>query len=293
VRQPNITYQPIITVFHWLLISFTALSLCACATGPNDHEEQLNKQLEDLAANHGIFVFFKGDPLRFFHPSWKNPPVSVRAEALSHHDKKFVITALKKALSIYPPSFVSKHIGAIVLLKKFSLYGYGYGGTYTVFKTPGYNLLYLSKGKVSDEDFVNQFIDSFHHEFSSVLMQMHNFPEKEWRAVNGKSFKYNYEGEESPGFKALQNDDISSEFSIHMVRHGFLSEYAMSGIEEDFNVFAAVALKDPEWMSELAVDHPKIHQKLQLMLNFYLKIDKGFAKSEPFKFYQAKGLLKL
>lgn len=278
--------------FLLFLLLSSAILLWSCAAASNEKEQTIDQQLEKLAASHGILLFFKGDPSRFFHPSWQKEPVNAKAEALTDNEKKMMLEPLQKALSLYPKSFVKSHIGSIVLLKSLSLYGSSYAGTYTVFKTPGYNLLYLTRGSVTDKDFASFFIDSFHHELSSVLMEMHPFPEKEWRVVNGESFKYRYEHEDSPGLSALK-DDVSTGFSIQMVANGFLSEYAMSSLEEDVNVFVAVALKDPQWMSELAVEHIKIKQKLNLMMRFYVGIDKAFAQSEPYKFYRAKGLLDL
>lgn len=50
---------------------------------------------------------------------------------------------------------------------------------------------------------------------------------------------------------------------------GFLSNYSLSNLENDFNVFAEVALTEPGRLKELSAEYPRIRQKTTMLMEFY------------------------
>lgn len=269
-------------VFGFIIFSLVLTPVLGCAA--QDKGLSLKQAFDELSQVYKIQVIHKYTP-DVFHEAWRKPPIQAIGTEPSDSEKKIFLESLKVALAAYPKEVLQEHLLGIVILKKLLLYNTLYGGTYAYFDEPGWNVIYLSRGLISDTDLPEFLIDSFHHEFSSILMRSHHFPETEWKKVNETSFKYAYE----ESVKALQ-DHVQNSSDENLFPQGFLSQYAMSNLEEDFNVFSGVALTYPEWMIELVQKHERLKQKLLIWLGFYLSIDRGFSQTKAFKLYKEKNL---
>ena len=50
---------------------------------------------------------------------------------------------------------------------------------------------------------------------------------------------------------------------------GFVHDYGMSDMENDFNTYAELAMTQPEKLIQLAEQYPKIKEKTRILVDFY------------------------
>jgi hypothetical protein len=50
---------------------------------------------------------------------------------------------------------------------------------------------------------------------------------------------------------------------------GFVSDYGMSSLENDFNTYAELAMTEPEKLKQLADQYPIIRAKTRILVQFY------------------------
>ncbi len=100
-------------------------------------------------------------------------------------------------------------------------------------------------------------------------MFTHYFQKEEW--INSSNLKHG-----TSGVTALENGQTSERFEDHYHDAGFLNQYAMSSIENDFNSFAKnlFAAKRNFWTS--IKNYQLLEKKKLLTIQFYQKIDRRF-----------------
>lgn len=257
-------------------------------------EELISSPFKDLEERYFLHVEYK-NILSTVHESWLQAPSKMRAEPLEAKDIPLVHKVLQKAFAEYPDKVIQKNIKLIGVAKKIYMYDLLYGATYAYFGEPGVSKasirsdIYMGLENLDKDVEMDAYLsDSFHHEFSSILLNEYDFPEEAWRKVNPKGFKYTHEESAVPGLEALKNKEFD-QADDEMKAQGFLSEYAKASLEEDFNIFTGVAFVYPEWMFELAQKYESLNKKLHLWLKFYLSIDPDFAGKRVFKFYRERG----
>ena len=78
---------------------------------------------------------------------------------------------------------------------------------------------------------------TFHHEFSSILYRNHPsfFDEAGWKNANISGFDYN---DPEAGVGAIRNNQSSQDLDTALCKKGFLTQYSVSGMENDINTFA-------------------------------------------------------
>lgn len=205
-----------------------------------------------------------------FPKSWQQEPISAHMVEIDEKEFLRLPALLETALAKYPAALIAKNIKSIVLAKEIVFYGVGYGGTNSLKsvyicnagKAGGYSDLFI--------------IDSFHHEFSSILLRNYTFPNQKWLACNLKGFSYN--PSDHGGRKAIEEGTASLEGSDRLYRKGFLSQYSMSELEEDFNVYSGLIFTDPEKFKDLLNKYGAIGKKFEIWLSFYASIDKCFTR---------------
>lgn len=125
----------------------------------------------------------------------------------------------------------------------------------------------------------------FHVEFSSILLRNHAaLLEKQlWQALNPPGFKYL-----GNVVDAVKQGKAGLKLSVALHGQGFLTEYACSTLENDFNGFAARLFGGVAHVWAIAGKHPKIRKKLEPTIGFYRKLD-GTMDEKFFK-GQVKGM---
>jgi hypothetical protein len=241
-----------------------------------------------LEKRYGIIIYFR--QLEKAVPEyWLKPPTSFKYKPLAEADLDFFYLPIQAALAQYPDSMIKNNLRAIGLAHTLSFFNTEYGATYSETQ-PKRNSIYLAKTEQLDKaDAFDYLLDSVHHEFSSILLKKYNFPEQAWRDANPSGFKYLYEDKQNPGLEALQRSDVYLTGKEHYER-GFLSEYALASLEEDFNVYSGEIFTHPEAILKKAKIYPRIAKKVRIWLGFYISIDIKFMQMPLFKQYAKAGL---
>jgi len=215
----------------------------------------------------GVEIIFS-DPDPIFPQSWYDSPSSAKIEIIECDDEiKRSLTIIKKALMKYPVEILKSNLSKIYVLYHLSFYDVGYGGTYWE------ENVYITNRGVSnsyDDVFVEQL---FHAEFSSILFHNYKqyFNKSSWKAANDPDAEYG-EG----GYEAIKSGVDSEEFNEKINILGFLTEYGMSDLENDFNSFAKnIFIADPGFW-ELFAKYKRLNKKLEIILKFYNNIDPVF-----------------
>lgn len=223
-----------------------------------------------------------------FPAYWLEAPILATYEPVLDAALPALCGFVEEALDKYPVSLIRRNLKQIGLAKRLYFYGSFYGATYTE-SGPDRGSLFLSQESTSpDADTRDYIMDSVHHEFSSLLMKKYPFPMQQWRQANTADFAYAFEDKANPGLEAMRSGQDKLKDDA-LFAQGFLSAYAMSSVEEDFNVFSGVAFLYPDWMIELAQAHEPLRNKLVVWLDFHLAIDAAFKDTPVFQKYLAQG----
>lgn len=151
--------------------------------------------------------------------------------------------------------------------------GAPYGGTYDVEKKAIYLVMTTGDGFRSSKSRIKR---TFHHELSSLLMEYHNFNENLWRAAHGDNFEY--EKDKDPFYEWMYlHGHVDPVDEDELLDRGLLRQYAETGVENDFNIYASEIFTNPRKMKKLIKEYPIIKSKYEVFKAFYLSIDSGFA----------------
>ncbi|WP_320043554.1 hypothetical protein [uncultured Desulfobacter sp.] len=176
---------------------------------------------------------------------------------------------LNLALAKYPASLLAKHLDLVYI-------GGGYrenGGIITgLYEKRKLYLFYNHSQGDNSDAFLEQ---TFHHEFSSILIQAYNFPAFEWLAQNPKNFDYIIN-------PIKINEYMNSITTYHpnkaQLEQGLVSSYGKANAENDINTYAELVFTDPEKIQSYISTYPIIKQKYIVLKTFYLSISPHFGK---------------
>ena len=142
-----------------------------------------------------------------------------------------------------------------------SFYGRDYGGTNSR------DGIYVASDSEID-DFEKWPKEALHAEFSSILCRNYPFPWAEWASANEKGWQYIGYGKD---LSILDREDLDDQ-TEDLLSKGFLSVYAQTSREEDFNAYAAHFFERRSSLLAAASRHKRIGQKLALVSSFYERI---------------------
>lgn len=270
------------TIIIFIFILSVPISACA-------QQQKETSYFQNIESKYLIPIEYS-EVEKSFPDYWFNEPIKAHVEPLTLNEENIQIInqALNSIFSAYPQKVLSESLRSIGLVNKLYFYDSFYGATYT--QTFMKNSVYLSTQSTDlNADITKYLIDSFHHEFSSILMKKFEFPEQRWRDANPPNFIYEYEKNQNPGLEAMNNKVQTGDVE-ELHAQGFFSEYSMSSIEEDLNVFSGVAFTYPDWMISLAEKYPLMKKKLSVWISFYRSIDPDFDKTPVFLKFKEKKL---
>lgn len=115
---------------------------------------------------------------------------------------------------------------------------------------------------------------TFHHEFSSILLRNHSDLELEmkWRSL-------------SPGLRngnsaaAVKAGIYATGIYTALCAKGYLSAYALSNWENDFNMYAENIFAGGKEFWAVVDRFPAVKQKAGLVISFYHKIWPGYTEN--------------
>jgi hypothetical protein len=192
----------------------------------------------------------------------------------------FALWAINQALDAYPPAFLKVQGPNILLTHKLTILGQPVGGTVQVQMHKGWVIL-ASGGLLSslDLDFMRR---AFHHEFSSILIEVAPFPHAAWEAALPEDFTFPPRNNQEM-LKSLQDYTSAAEMPEIYAR-GFVRGYGRSSQTNDINTYAEFLLEKPDELASLAARYPAIAKKAALISGFYQSLDPGFKTQHFTKF---------
>jgi hypothetical protein len=211
-------------------------------------------------------IFSSEDPI--FPQSWYDTPSNAIIETIeSDDDISRSLMIIKKALKKYPVDVLKSNLRKVYILYDIKFYNVGYGGTYWE------DNVYITNQGISngyDDIFIEQL---FHAEFSSILYLNYKqyFDKKAWKAANAPDVEYG-----NGGYDAIKSGVDSEDFDEVINNQGFLTQYGMSDMENDFNSFAKNIFSSDPGFWELFSKYKRLNKKLNLIIKFYYSIDPQF-----------------
>jgi len=187
---------------------------------------------------------------------------------------RFVRT-ITPAIQRYAPALMRQHLSSVYCLDALTLGGSILAGTYDSAQRSVY-LVHKRTNASSPLRYSSLIRQTFHHEFSSLLMKAHGFDEGAWRQAAGLAFRYEQDEDISFRWKLFRGYIDPVEDSV-LFNRGLLRHYSETGVENDFNTYAQTIFVQPEVMRPLIAQYPIIARKYQLFKDFYLGIDPGLA----------------
>ena len=210
-----------------------------------------------------------------FPESWQTAPIDATGEQISAAEMERSKSVIARALNKYSVVSLKKNLQIIYFLKSMKFYDVGYGGTNST------DALYLTNNGAAmgyNDLYMEQ---TFHHEYSSILYR--NYPsfidEEAWKKANIPGFDYN---DPENGVGAIRNNESSQDLDTTLCKKGFLTQYSLSGIENDINTFAQNIFSPSAGFWKIVDQYPRIKNKVKLLIDFYKKIDPLFT-NEYFK----------
>lgn len=206
-----------------------------------------------------------------FPPEWQAAPIHATASLINTAEIPRCKQVMVKALNKYPAALLQTNLKDVYFFKGILFYNVGYGGTNST------DMVYLTNNGTSlgyTDTYLEQ---TFHHEFSSILFR--NFPAlldtMAWKKANITGFDYN---DPEAGVGAIRNNESSQTLDTALSKKGFLTQYALSGMENDINTLAQNLFKPEPGFWEIVDKFPRIKQKTTLLISFYSKLSAVFTE---------------
>lgn len=209
----------------------------------------------------GIEIHFDIDD-NTFPLSWQGGEINAQGTPLDSEEFERSLDLLTNALNKYPTEVIRSNLKKVYILKEIKFYGIGYGGTNST------DIVYMTNNGVAD-GYTDHYIEqTFHHEFSSILLR--NFPhyinKNSWVQLNQLEYG-------KGGVQALRDSNDSMDIDSVLNEKGFLYQYAASDFENDFNSFAENLFAPSEKFKKVVHKYQALSEKLELIIRFYNLLD--------------------
>ncbi|HMO33007.1 MAG TPA: hypothetical protein PKE63_02560 [Lacibacter sp.] len=194
-----------------------------------------------------LIVFYNGRQA-IFPAEWKKVKARPARMEFFHSDT----AALLRALEMYPPSLIRKHLSRIYVVGSLRWGGQQFYGTNSR------RNIYIEGG---DSVQTNH---TFHHEFSSILLR--NLPNGdlkwEWQKRSPRLVNRSSAAAMWLGYSATALNE-------KLMEDGYLCDYSLSNWENDFNMYAEYIFCGGAAFWKLVDKYPLVKKKVGLVINFY------------------------
>lgn len=220
--------------------------------------ESIDSMEHRLEREHSL-VISAGDPDSFFVPPYTEADAKIpegKVLAASPRVMRESLQGIEDALNCYPEGFVSSLIDAIFISGEMWFDGQRAGGTY------GSSWLIIASS-TKREGYESNYETAYygvHHELSSFVFNQLPIIGFVWAGLMPIDW--------NPATSYLTALSVDS-FATPDYANGFLSKYAETSVENDFNTYAEFAFGNPDKLAELAGEHPLIAKKLRLFIGAY------------------------
>jgi len=204
-----------------------------------------------------------------FPERWLDSPIYAAAEPLLLSEVDRFYKILEREIKKYPQKLLKENIKNIFVMDRLTFHDTYVGGSYAN-KT-----IYITNPRILGQHSDLDVESTFHHELSSVFLLYHPgyFEKKKWLGINDEKFNYG-----KGGLEEIRNNKASRKFDAILNSQGFLHEYALSSLENDFNSFAESIFVGDTRFWDIVDKYPKIEMKLNILIDFYSKLDPIFTK---------------
>lgn len=205
-----------------------------------------------------------------FPEAWRKAPVSARGEKLPEARISQARDILKTALNKHPAAVLQANLKAVYVLSQLRYRGVVTSGTNSR------TCVYVKLGDPQAGYTPAHVEGTFHAELSSILIRNHpQFLDKEaWQQANPSCFQYLGDGVE-----AVKQGKAGVKTETALLEKGFLSQYACSTLENDFNGLTIRLFAGDATLWTLARQYPRIQTKLEIALSFYRQLDPAYTEA--------------
>lgn len=247
---------------------FAVAVLCACS----NHDAQSRMIISEIKQQYGLDIVRLRDKKDL--PSsvvfkMKDGEEHVEISKLGDRLYFTYLNILKRALGKYPSDLIKNTLTKVYIGGPYSENDAVIVGMYE--KTNIY-LFYNHKWGDNTPLFLEQ---TFHHEFSSILVKQYNFPAFDWLKLCPPTFSYIINPKKIDKYMNTVGSYAATE---SMLRDGVVSAYGMVNAENDINTYAETIFTQPEKMKEYIARYPVIAKKYKMLEKFYLDISPEFIK---------------
>lgn len=206
-----------------------------------------------------------------FPVDWRNDRIDAQGQQIAVDEiprsKRIAVRALNK----YSTTLLGYNLKGLYFLKTMKFFGVSFGGTNSL------DALYLTNNGIALGYTDNYIEQTFHHEFSSILFRNYvsYFDTTAWKKANDPTFDYN---DPESGVGAIRNGRSSQVLDTALAKYGFMTEYAMSSLENDLNTLAQNLFLPEQGFWNIVDKYPKIKTKMQLLVAFYNKLDDRYTE---------------
>jgi hypothetical protein len=221
---------------------------------------------------HGIRTEFEVNTSMAFPSDWLQDPIHVSCVPIDPHEILRCQEITERALLKYPAEVLSENLKAIYFFKSMRFYDVSFGGTNSS------DALYLTNNGAR-KGYTDLYLEqTFHHELSSIFLRNYSFllDTVLWMKLNEPGFNYN---DPENGVGAIRNRQTSPKLDTFLCARGFLTQYACSSLENDFNTLAQNLFVPAAGFWETVDRFPAIREKVKLLVAFYNNINSRFTEN--------------
>ena len=250
------------------LVIFIAGLLVACT----NNQAQAKAIVAEIKQQYGLNVHHLRDTSQL--PSSvvfkiKDGEATVKVKPLSHGQFLNYIKILQKALAKYPQSLIKQSLSDVYIGGPYTENDAIIVGMYTKNKI---YLFYNHHNGNNHDVFLEQ---TFHHEYSSILVKKYNFPAFDWLKLNPKGFSYIINPKKIDKY---MNSIGKYAATKEMLKQGVVTSYGMVNAENDINTYVETIFTQPNKMKKYISTYPVIARKYQMLKKFYLSISPQFGE---------------
>lgn len=239
-------------------------------------KEEIDAHFKPITSRYGIKIVYEiGED--FFSPL-ENPPIPAgpprnsKVKPIRHRVLIEYPDVLQKAFDKYPDNVIKHYLDSIYFSREINDGDLIYGGTYDPFR----RIVYLVDNDINNS---LQAIYTFHHEFSSLLINSRSFSVGSWTDHHPKDYKYLDEIYDT--WDAIREARIRVADN-YCYERGFVTNYGLTSFSNDFSEYSAMIFTYPEKFKKIMKKYPRVRGKFLVWLKFYQKINPVFTEEYLF-----------
>ena len=244
---------------------FRNLLICILFLFPiTSHAYECSEKIDRLSREYNISIHCKTSSINFMSED-------VKGRQASQYLIDGAYKGLNKFLTIYGKSFLNKNVDEIVLLEDLKFYENSVGGLSNGEK------IYICLDDYSEYNGYRDYVyfKNLNHEFSSNILKKTAF----YKRITWKKIAYIYDFSRNYLIKCLNDSNFAKQSNEYLLENGILSNYGLTGDENDFNVYAEKLFTRDTTLLNAKKNYEKVRKKIEILKEFYRSA--GFVGNFP------------